>query len=52
MTIQTKVTALVPAYQAADFIQKTLDSLSRQKYDDFRVIISVDLCNDKTYEIC
>ncbi len=49
---QTKVTALVPAYQAADFIQPTLDSLSSQTRGDFDVILSVDLCEDDTYAIC
>lgn len=49
---QTKVTALVPAYQAADFIQPTLDSLSAQTREHFDVILSVDLCEDDTYAIC
>jgi glycosyltransferase involved in cell wall biosynthesis len=49
---QTKVTALVPAYQAVDFIQETLDSLSAQTHENFDVIISVDLCDDDTYAIC
>ena len=52
MVKQTKVTALLPAYQAAGFIQKTLDSLSAQTRDNFDVIISVDLCDDDTYAIC
>lgn len=49
---QTKVTALVPAYAAAEFIQPTLDSLSSQTRGNFDVIISVDLCDDDTYAIC
>lgn len=49
---QTKVTALVPAYQAAEFIQPTLDSLSSQTRGNFDVIISVDLCDDDTHAIC
>jgi len=52
MVKQKKVTALVPAYQAADFIHKTLDSLSAQTHDNFDVILSVDLCDDDTYAIC
>jgi glycosyltransferase involved in cell wall biosynthesis len=48
----TKVTALVPAYQAAAFIQPTLDSLSAQTRDHFDVLISVDLCDDDTYSVC
>lgn len=45
-------TALVPAYQSAAFIQKTLDSLSAQTRENFRVVISVDQCEDDTYAIC
>lgn len=52
MAKQTKVTALVPAYQAAEFIQQTLDSLSSQTRDNFDVIVSVDLCDDDTHAIC
>jgi len=46
------VTALVPAYESAEFIQKTLDSLSEQTREDFRVVISVDLSEDDTYAVC
>lgn len=52
MTSRSKVTALVPAYQAAGFIQDTLDSLSAQTYPNFDVIVSVDLCEDETFRIC
>ena len=48
----TRVTALVPAYQAGEFIQATLDSLSAQTHDDFDVIVSVDRCEDATEAIC
>ena len=48
----SSVTALLPAWQAADFIQDTLDSLSAQIYENFQVIISVDSCEDDTYAIC
>ncbi len=46
------VTALLPAYQAAEFIQPTLDSLSAQTHPNFSVIVSVDRCDDETYPIC
>lgn len=52
MALNTRVTALVPAYQAAEFILPTLDSLSQQTRAGFDVIISVDLCEDETYAIC
>lgn len=50
--INGSVTALVPAYQSAEFVQKTLDSLSAQTRENFRVVISVDRCEDDTYAIC
>ncbi|MFC1831407.1 glycosyltransferase family 2 protein [Thermodesulfobacteriota bacterium] len=52
MTPQNRVTALVPAYEAAAFISKTLDSLSSQTLNKFDVIISVDTCKDDTHTIC
>ncbi|MGO8756474.1 MAG: glycosyltransferase family 2 protein [Gallionellaceae bacterium] len=52
MVDPTKVTALLPAYQAAAFIQPTLDSLSQQTHANFDVIISVDVCDDDTHAIC
>lgn len=48
----SSVTALLPAWQAEEFIQDTLDSLSAQTYENFQVIVSVDLCEDETYAIC
>lgn len=48
----SSVAALLPAWQAAGFIQQTLDSLSAQTYDNLQVLVSVDLCEDATDEIC
>ncbi len=48
----SSVTALLPAWQAADFIQPTLDSLSAQTHPDLKVIVSVDACTDQTAAIC
>ena len=48
----TKVEALLPAWQAAEFIQATLDCLSAQTHPDFSVCVSVDLCDDDTHAIC
>ncbi len=52
MKTRGTVTALVPAYQAAGFIQSTLNSLSAQTRSDFGVIVSVDLCDDDTHSMC
>lgn len=52
MSERNTVTALLPAYNSSQFIQGTLESLSAQKHPGFRVIISVDLCEDETHSIC
>ncbi len=49
---KSSVAALVPAWQSADFIQATLDCLSAQTHVNLEVIVSVDLCDDGTYEVC
>lgn len=46
------ITVLIPAYQAADFIIPTLESISDQSWTDFTAIVSVDLSDDETFEIC
>lgn len=46
------VTALLPAYNAAVFIDETLQSLAAQTYPHFRVLISVDASVDDTFERC
>jgi glycosyltransferase involved in cell wall biosynthesis len=43
---------MLPAYQAAGFIQPTLDSISAQSSPNFEVIVSVDLCDDATFDVC
>ena len=48
----SSVTALLPAWRAARFIQPTLDCLSAQTYPNFTVIVSVDLCDDDTAALC
>ena len=51
-SMSSAVAALVPAWQSAGFIQPTLDCLSAQTYSNFKVIVSVDLCDDDTYAVC
>ena len=52
MTETPRISALMPAYNAADFIQPVLDSLSAQAGRDLEVVVSVDQCDDGTFEIC
>jgi glycosyltransferase involved in cell wall biosynthesis len=49
---KTRVVACVPVWNAADFIVRTLDSLAAQTYEDLRILISVDLSDDATAEVC
>lgn len=54
MTDQTHpiCSILLPAYEAAGFIQATLDSISAQTSPNIEVVVSVDLCEDATFDIC
>jgi len=42
------VSVLVPAYQAQAFISETLNSLSKQVFRDFQVLVSIDKSDDDT----
>jgi len=42
------VSVLVPAYQAQAFISETLNSLSKQVFRDFQIIVSIDKSDDDT----
>lgn len=46
------LTVLVPAYQAEPFVQASLDAISGQTLEDFTAVVSVDLSDDATAEIC
>jgi glycosyltransferase involved in cell wall biosynthesis len=47
-----RVVACMPAWNAAAFIEPVLASLAAQTYPALSVLISVDVCNDGTAEIC
>ena len=42
------VSVLVPAYQSQGLISETLNSLSKQVFRDFQVLVSIDKSDDKT----
>lgn len=46
-----KISVIVPAYNAEDYLAETLDSLVNQTFRDFEVIIINDGSTDKTQEI-
>lgn len=47
-----RISALIPAYNAASFVQASLDSVSQQTLADFIAIVSVDRSDDDTLAIC
>ncbi|WP_027062655.1 glycosyltransferase family 2 protein [Mesorhizobium loti] len=46
-----KVTALVPCYNSATFISRTLDSLAAQTWDNLEILVGEDNSTDETFEI-
>lgn len=46
------VSILIPAYNAAAFLPKCLDSVLNQTYKDLQVVIVDDGSNDNTLELC
>lgn len=52
MSESPRISALMPAYNASGFIQPVLDSLSAQTGCAVEFIVSVDDCDDGTFEIC
>jgi glycosyltransferase involved in cell wall biosynthesis len=42
----------MPAWRAASFVGPVLESLAAQTYENLDVLISVDLCDDGTAELC
>lgn len=51
MTARPKVSALVPSYNAAAFLQATLDSLAAQTWENLEILIGDDRSTDATPEI-
>lgn len=46
------VSVVVPCYNCEDFLDQTVDSLKRQTYDHFEVILVDDFSKDRTSKIC
>lgn len=47
-----RVIAMMPTWNAAEFVEHTLDSLANQTYQNLSVLISDDCSSDATAEIC
>jgi hypothetical protein len=46
------VSICIPAYEAAGFIERTLDCACAQRGAEVRILVSIDVCEDATEEIC
>ena len=42
---------IIPAYNASGYIRKLLDSVSKQTFKDYELIVVCDSCTDDTFEI-
>ncbi len=51
MTGHPKISALLPAYNAEAFLQRTLDSLDAQTWPNLEIVIADDCSTDRTPEI-
>jgi glycosyltransferase involved in cell wall biosynthesis len=49
---QPRVTIGMPAYNAEDFVQKSIESLLGQSFIDFELVISDNASTDRTGQIC
>lgn len=52
MTRQARVSIGIPVYNGENCLAEALDSLLRQTYRDFEILISDDASTDRTAEIC
>ena len=46
------ISVVIPLYNKAQSVQKTLDSVLAQTFQDFEIVIVDDGSTDSSYEIC
>lgn len=52
MGVEMRFSVIVPAYNAEDYLEECLLSITNQKYKDFELIIVNDGSDDRTAELC
>ena len=52
MTSNVKISVIIPVYNAADFLPRTVGSILMQDFDDFEVIIINDGSTDGSATVC
>ena len=50
-SLMSKVTVIIPTYNRADIIEKSIKSVLDQTYEDFTLIIVDDCSKDNTEEV-
>ena len=51
MKKKPKISVIIPALNEEKYIHRPLDSLKKQKFRDYEVVVVADSCTDKTVEI-
>ena len=51
MTGENKVSIITPVYNAERFIERTMDSVRAQTYENWELLLTADCCTDNTVEI-
>jgi len=49
--MKPKISVIIPAYNEEKFIKRAIDSVKRQSYPNYEIIVVADGCADKTAEI-
>ncbi len=49
---KTNVSVIIPVYNAESFLAETIESVRRQSYEDFELLLCEDGSHDKSLDIC
>ncbi|MCU4517999.1 glycosyltransferase [Acinetobacter radioresistens] len=52
MKLDSKISVIIPVYNAQDTIEKTIQSITSQSYQNLEIILVNDGSTDSSYEIC
>ena len=51
MTINEKISVIIPCYNVENFVEKCVNSIINQTYKNLEIIVIDDKSTDNTYEI-